>query len=90
MEQRKQRVVGEWGFAFACEPQSLSSLLSHITQAQDAARLVLIKGIKCCSDSQRVEPRHTMPAVILVFMVEMCGLLSMTAMPLHNSSLHVR
>lgn len=39
-------------FSFACEPQSLSSLLSHTAQAQDTARLVLIKDIKWYSDSQ--------------------------------------
>lgn len=57
MEQRKQRVRG-WGFLFACESQSLSSPSTLSTQAQDAARLRLIKGNKCYSDSQRVEPTH--------------------------------
>lgn len=46
------------GFAFACEPRSLSSLLSHTTQAQDSATLVLIKGIKCYSESQQVGPAY--------------------------------
>ncbi len=68
------------GFAFACEPQSLSSLLSHTKQAQDTETLVLIKGIKCYSDSQRVRPAHENARGYSVFMVGMCGLLSMTAM----------
>lgn len=45
-------------FSFACEPQSLSSPLSHTAQAQDTARLVLIKGIKWYSDSQGEGPAH--------------------------------
>lgn len=66
-------------FSFACEPQSLSSLLSHTAQAQDTARLVLIKGIKWYSDSQRVGPAHEKNACgYLFFVVDMCGLLSMT------------
>lgn len=43
------------------------------SQAWDTAILVLMKGIKCCSASLPLEP-------VAVFMVEICGLFSMTAM----------
>lgn len=57
----------------ACHPSC------HTIQAQDTERLVLIKGIKCYSDSQGVGLHMKTASGYLAFMVEMCGLLSMTA-----------
>ena len=42
-------------------------MLSHITQAQDAARQVLIKSIKCYFDSQHVELTHKKMLEVLWF-----------------------
>lgn len=80
MEQRKQRVVGNFYlFIFLHVSLKACHLCCHTTQTQDTERPALIKGIKCYSDSRRVGPHMKNACSYLAFMVQMCGLLSMTA-----------